>query len=91
MAYSRWHNSKFYIYWVAGFTKHRNQERLAIWANESDAEQNKTFDFLRVKNILTNGDFSCITEFEESDREQLVQILSKWIEEVESKWPKRKS
>ena len=92
MAYSRWsHDSDWYVFWettkadinatAAGRPKPKAEERLAVWRIRS--KEAPSFTYAEVREMLSSGDFSRISGFDEDSRKLLHDCMTAFIDDVD--------
>ena len=79
MAYSRWYNSHWYIYWGGGITRHRNQEELVLMY---PGGKEKRMSYLEVLEYLKDPK----PIFGDSDP-VIVESMEKFVKDVQEEWP----
>lgn len=79
MAYSRWIDSKWYIYWLAGYSG----EDVVVVYNRDVDDAFCMFSVSEVKRMLSKNDFSRVVGFDEPECVFLGKVFSEWVRDVE--------
>ncbi len=77
MAYSRWSDSDWYIFWHLSKAKRKEDELLAVW--HVRGEKLPTYTYSKIAEMLKNNDLSRIPGYKPEDHDFLVGIFKKWV------------
>jgi len=86
MAYSRWLNSKWYIFWHTSNAKTKEEEELALWYVKSSTEP--VFTYEQLLNVNTPQDLRNILGMyiPDDECEEALKWIRVWREEVEEEY-----
>ena len=93
MAYSRWLDSHWYIFWDATGGPSKNEQLLAIWAQDKPS-----FNYQEVKSILKSRDASLILQRNGvspvnpiPEEEWLFDCMERWVREMDRHFERKHS
>ena len=93
MAYSRWSDSVWYVYWRANPIFHKHQEVLAcIHSDNADEDVGRyEFSYLDIENFIKKPNWDVWNfEIANLEKEYLVEKMEEWIKDVDKKWIEKK-
>ena len=93
MAYARWSDGDWYVFWVSSDARNKNQEVLACWHVDQMNEDNKLMDFsyLDAKAFFENPDWSLYPDsVTDEEKSLLLGYIQKWLKNVDKEWREKR-
>lgn len=85
MAYCRFSDSNWYIYWTSNHTINKNEELLAIYSRNAFSQglESNQFKYLEVKELLENDNFILKLRVDHEDIDLVRECLTDFIADVD--------